>query len=88
MSEQMVQLSQPPADLLALSKAEIDLQIATAKTYPRSLKDFQAGALQMVCYSQEAAEKMYYKLPRKTKEGKIKIIEDPSVRFAEIVGQN
>src|SRR6516225_9373713 len=88
MSEQMVELSHPPADLLALSKAEIDLQIATAKTYPRSLKDFQAGALEMVCYSQEAAEKMYYKLPRKTKEGKIKIIEGPSVRFAEIVGQN
>ena len=40
MSEQMVELSHPPADLLALSKAEIDLQIATAKTYPRSLKEF------------------------------------------------
>ena len=88
MSEQVLELSQPPADLLALSKAEIDLQIATAKTYPRSLKDFQAGALEMVCYSQETAEKMYYKLPRKTNEGKIKIIEGPSVRFAEIIGQN
>lgn len=75
-------------DLLALSRAEIDLQIATAKSYPRSLVQFQKSTMEMVTYSQEAAEKMYYKLPRKNKDGSTKIIEGPSVRLAEIIGQN
>jgi hypothetical protein len=71
------------SDTLAISKAEIDLQIATAKNYPRSLAQFQKSAMEMVTYSREAAEKMYYKLPRAGK-----IIEGPSVRLAEIIGQN
>jgi hypothetical protein len=71
------------ADTLAISKAEIDLQIATAKSYPRSLAQFQRSAMEMVTYSREAAEKMFYKLPRGGK-----IIEGPSVRLAEIIGQN
>jgi hypothetical protein len=37
----------------------------------------------MVTYSRETAESMFYKLPRGGK-----IIEGPSVRFAEIIGQN
>ena len=76
------------ADTLAISKAEIDLQIATAKNYPRSLTQFQKSGLEMVTYSREAAETMYYKLPRKNKDGSTKIIEGPSVRLAEIIGQN
>jgi len=71
------------SDTLAISKAEIDLQISTAKSYPRSLAVFQKSAMEMVTYSREAAEKMYYKLPRGGK-----IIEGPSVRLAEIIGQN
>jgi hypothetical protein len=71
------------SDTLAISKAEIDLQISTAKNYPRSLAQFQKSAMEMVTYSREAAEKMYYKLPRGGK-----IIEGPSVRLAEIIGQN
>ena len=70
-------------DLLAISKAEIDRQIATAKQYPRNLATFQSSALSMVTYSRETAESMFYKLPRGGK-----IIEGPSVRFAEIIGQN
>ena len=72
-----------PTDLLAISKAEIDLQIATAKNFPRSIAQFQSGAQAMVTYSQEIAESMFYKLPRGGK-----LIEGPSVRFAEIVSQN
>jgi hypothetical protein len=72
-----------PTDLLAISKAEIDLQIATAKNFPRSIAQFQSGAGAMVSYSQEISETMFYKLPRGGK-----LIEGPSVRFAEIIGQN
>ena len=79
---QMVELM-APSDLLMISKAEIDLQISTAKQFPRCLKDFQASAEAMVTYSQEIAETMFYKLPRGGK-----VIEGPSVRFAEIIGQN
>ena len=71
------------SDTLALSKAEIDLQISTAKSYPRNLAQFQKSGMEMVTYSREAAEKMFYKLPRGGK-----IIEGPSVRLAEIIGQN
>lgn len=78
----------PPSDLLALSKAEIDLQIATAKQFPRNLMQFQDSASNMVAYSPEVAETMYYKLPRKNKDGSTKLIEGPSVRFAEIIAQN
>lgn len=68
---------------LAISRAEIDLQISTAKNYPRDLAQFQKSGMMMVTYSREAAEKMYYKLPRGGK-----IIEGPSVRLAEIIAQN
>jgi hypothetical protein len=71
------------SDTLALSKTEIDLQISTAKNYPRNLVQFQKSTMQMVTYSREVADTLFYKLPRGGK-----IIEGPSVRFAEIVGQN
>ena len=85
---QMVEVINPSSDLLTLSKAEIDLQIATAKQYPRCLANFQSAAGNMVSYSQEVAETMYYKLVRRSKDGGEKLIEGPSVRFAEIIGQN
>lgn len=85
----MVEVQSQNADTLAISKAEIDLQISTAKNYPRNLVQFQKSTGEMVTYSREAAEKLFYKLPRgKNKDGTNKIIEGPSVRFAEIVGQN
>jgi hypothetical protein len=80
--EELIEVS-AAVDTLAISKAEIDLQIATAKSYPRSLTQFQKSAMEMVTYSREAAEKMFYVLPRGGK-----MIEGPSVRLAEIIGQN
>jgi len=77
----MIELAQ--TDALALWKTEIDLQISTAKSYPRSLAQFQQASTEMVTYSREAAEKLHYSLPRGGK-----MIEGPSVRFAEIIGQN
>lgn len=64
----------------ALNASEIDVQIATAKQYPRSLKKFLNEALEMVTLSEDIAGECIYALPRSGKS-----IEGPSARFAEIV---
>ena len=66
--------------LQAISKAELDVQITTAKQYPRSLKRFRDECLQMATLSEDIAEECIYALPRGHKT-----IEGPSVRLAEIV---
>lgn len=66
--------------LQATIKAEIDIQIATAKSYPRSIKKFKNDALTLATMDQKTATDCYYKLPRGGKS-----LEGPSVRLAEIV---
>lgn len=63
-----------------LAKAEIDLQIATAHAYPRSLSKINKNVLSLVTLSTSAAEKCTYALPRGGKP-----ITGPSIRLAEIV---
>lgn len=63
-----------------LNKSEIDMQIATAHKYPRSIKHFRDETLAMVTLNERVAESCIYALPR---DGKI--IEGPSARFAEVV---
>lgn len=67
--------------LSALTRGEIDIQIATAKRYPRSVTDFKRVALEMATLDEATAASMFYALPRADKT-----IEGPSVRLAEIVG--
>lgn len=67
--------------LMALTRAEIDMQVTTAKAYPRSLEQFRLDVMAMATVDEETAESMYYVLPR---DGKT--IEGPSVRLAEIAG--
>lgn len=62
------------------TKAEIDMQISTAKFYPRSLTQFRKKALSMATFSEEVAASCAYALPRAGKT-----LEGPSVRLAEIV---
>lgn len=69
--------------LAVVTKAEIDVQIATAKAYPRSIQKFIDEAKTMATLSQETAGKMYYRLKRRSKEG-TKTIEGPSIRLAEV----
>ena len=64
----------------ALTRGEIDMQIATAKRFPRSLTSFKARALEMATLDQDTAESCIYALPR---DGKT--IEGPSARLAEIL---
>lgn len=79
-----------PSALEAITRAEIDVQISTAKRYPRSSDRFLKEAINMVSLNQQLAEKCTYALPRRaynklTKEWETKLIEGPSVRLAEIV---
>jgi hypothetical protein len=60
-------------------KAEIDMQITTAKMYPRSLRTFKQKALSMATLDVETAEACFYALPRSGKT-----VEGPSIRLAEI----
>lgn len=63
-----------------LARAETDLQIATAKRYPRSIKRFLDEAQQLVTLNEEVAGECMYALPRGGKT-----IEGPSARFAEVI---
>jgi len=62
-----------------LTRGEVDVQIATAKRYPRSIKSFINTALEMATLDEETAEACFYALPR---DGKT--VEGPSARLAEI----
>lgn len=78
------------ATLALLNKSEIDQQIATAKRYPRSIRDFRDEAMEMVTLSTEVADECIYSLPRRERdpdsgEYTTKFIEGPSARFAEII---
>lgn len=66
--------------LSLITKAEIDIQISTAKAFPRSLKMFLDKAMSMATVSESVAESCSYALPRGGKS-----LEGPTVRLAEIV---
>lgn len=65
--------------LAELNASEIDIQIATANRYPRSIKAFKDHVLELSTLDEETASSMFYKLPRGGK-----FIEGPSVRLAEV----
>lgn len=64
----------------ALNRAEIDIQIATAKKWPRSIKTFKEEVLTMATLDAETAAGCFYIVRRGGKS-----IEGPSARLAEIV---
>jgi hypothetical protein len=66
--------------LYLLTKAEVDVQISTAKAFPRSLKMFLDKAMSMATLSEDIAASCSYSLPRGGKS-----LDGPSVRLAEIV---
>jgi hypothetical protein len=69
------------SSLEQLNRSEIDVQISTAKRYPRSIKAFKQQAMEMATLDEDTAASMFYVLPRGGKK-----IEGPSVRMAEVVG--
>lgn len=72
--------------LEAITRGEIDVQIATAHKYPRSMAVFKQRAMDMACFDQETAESCIYVRPVGKKNGKMQYAEGLSVRMAEIVG--
>lgn len=76
-SEQVVPVQ---TGLEAQTRGEIDIQIATAKRYPRSVSKVMKEAMTLATLSEEIAEQCFYAVPR---DGKT--IEGPSARLAEIM---
>ncbi len=66
--------------MTAISRAELDQQITTARAYPRSLRKFVKECMEMATLNERVAEECFYALPR---DGKT--VEGPSARLAEIV---
>lgn len=83
---EVVRLSDTVVSSVALEaqeRAAIDVQIATAKRYPRVLSQVQDRILELATLDRETAENCWYALPRGGK-----VIEGPSVRLAEIVASS
>lgn len=74
------------ADVLqALNRAEIDIQIATAKQYPRDINAVLNKISTYATMDRETAEDCFYVLRREDKQGNVNVIEGLSVRMAEII---
>lgn len=80
----------PPSAIESLEKASINMQVATAKTYPRGdLKKIRTLIESAATMDEDTAEACFYKLRRKQKDEEtgeyvVKTIMGPSVRLAEI----
>lgn len=79
-SDEIITQVAAPTVLEALSRTEIDRQIATARAYPRDAKRFVGRAKDLATATLDVADDCIYALPRAGKT-----IEGPSARFAEIV---
>lgn len=71
--------------LEAITKGEIDIQIATAHKFPRSMALFVKKAKEMACLDEDTAASCLYSRPVGMKDGKQQFAEGLSVRMAEIV---
>jgi hypothetical protein len=68
-----------------MERAAIDIQIATAKRYPRSLTEFLKSAKDMVSVDEQTAESCIYRRPVGKEGGRQVYAEGESIRMAEIV---
>lgn len=66
--------------LQAVDRAAIDVQVSTAKAYPRSVDRSLKEALTLATMDEDTAGSMFYALPRSGKT-----IEGPSARLAEVM---
>lgn len=63
----------------SLESEQLEIQVVTAKRYPRSIRQFLAAAESMAIINQETAASCFYSVPRGGKP-----ISGPSIRLAEI----
>jgi hypothetical protein len=77
-----------PHTLELIQRAEIDMQVMTAKRYPRDLAQVKKRMLSFATLDEETAESCFYTLKRQGGGGEggdeKKTIQGPSVRLAEI----
>lgn len=74
------------ADMLqAINRSEVDIQISTAKQYPRDLNATLNKIATYATMDRETAEDCFYVLRRKGSNGQDSVIEGLSVRMAEII---
>jgi len=78
MNETKLEVIEPSA-VESIQRAEIDVQIATAKRYPRQLWQVKSSMMSFATLDRETAEACFYSLPRGGKN-----IQGASVRLAEI----
>ena len=85
MEEQHVEVMQVNSaeSLAALTRSEIDVQIATAKQYPRNLSQVLNNIETLATMDEETASSCFYMLRRQGK-----LIEGASVRMAEIIASS
>ena len=72
-------------DTGVIARAELDVQISTAKAYPRDSRGSIEYAIELATMDEETAQSCFYVLPRKEKDGTKKEIKGASIRLAEIV---
>jgi hypothetical protein len=82
---ELVDLRDQPTALEAITRAEVDVQIQTAKRFPRSLARFMTEAKGMVALDPDLAAQCTYCLPARKGGRDNQPITGPSVRLAEIV---
>lgn len=84
MENEIIEVKQ--ADMLAaINRTEVDMQITTAKQYPRDLSQVLNKIATYAKMDKETAEDCFYVLRRKDKDGNDSLIEGLSVRMAEII---
>lgn len=84
MGNEIIEVRQ--ADMLqAIDRAEVDIQIATAKQYPRDLNAVLNKIETYATMDRETAEECFYVLRRRGANGQDTVIEGLSVRMAEII---
>jgi len=77
---EVMEISAPLGAMLeAQTRGEIDVQVSTAKRFPRSIRQFNQELLEMATLDENIAAQCFYAVPR---DGKT--IEGPSARFAEL----
>jgi len=77
---ELVEVAAEAGGLEAQTRGEIDIQIRTARSYPRSVSKFVSEVLSLATLNQETAAACFYALPRDGKS-----VSGPSARLAEIV---
>jgi len=80
MSEQNEITQVQGESLSQMARGEIDMQVATAKRYPRDMSRVMANIFQAGTYSESTTQSLVYSLPQG--QGSI---SGPSVRLAEII---